>query len=113
MTLLHDKTSTNSTLPLDDMQNLPPLDMPNEEMPLATVVGFHVYPNDNSNLLPSMLDEVHHDESDNLSTLISDNTAMNIHKGSAGLPTGKLLLISVNKFTYFNWVHVIYERILI
>ena len=74
-------------------------------MPLATVVGFRVHPNDNSNLLPSMLDEVHHDEPDNLSTLIPDNTAMNIHKGSAALPTGKSLVISVNKFTYFNWVH--------
>ena len=90
MTLLHnDKTSTNNTLPLDDMQNLSPLGMPNEEMPLATVVGFHVHPNDNSNVLPSMLDEAHHDELDKFSTLISDNAAMNIHKGSVALPTGK------------------------
>ena len=74
-------------------------------MLLATVVGFRVLSNDNSNLLPSMLDEVHHDEPDNLSTLIPDNTAMNIHTGSAALPTGKSLVISVNKFTYFNWVH--------
>lgn len=99
MTLLHkDKTSTNNTLPLDNMQNLTPLDMPSEQMPLGTVVGFHVDPNDNSELLSSMLDEAHNGELDNLSTLIPDNTTKSIHQGSAALPTGKSLLISVNIF---------------